>query len=159
MAAMKRIVACGLVAVVLSAAVVADEHAMQTEHFRIAYPSGRYEKAALVGRVAENALVVLTASLDVELKREVEIHLFATRTEMFAWLGSEPQPYVMGLAVPGRNAILLGIVKDEPLARTTAHELAHIVLFQKFGSMHPADQPRWLHEGVAQFATGELTAD
>lgn len=163
MAALKRIVACGWAVLVVAAVMAGDRgpeiHSMETEHFRIAYPSGYYEKAALVGRVAEDALGVLTGSLDVELQRDVEIHLFASRTEMFAWLGSEPRPYVMGLAVPGRNAILLGIVKDEPLARTTAHELAHIVLFEKFGSMHPADQPRWLHEGIAQFATGELTAD
>ncbi len=164
MAAMKRVVICVWAVVVVSAAVMAGEHGpgvhfMQTEHFRLSYPSGYRGKASLVARVAESALVVLTGSLDVELEDDVEIHLFETRTAMFAWLGREPQAYVMGLAVPGRNAILLGIVKDEPLARTTAHELAHIVLFEKFGSMHPAEQPRWLHEGLAQLAAGELTAD
>jgi hypothetical protein len=78
---------------------------------------------------------------------------------MYEALGSEPNNLVMGLAMGSRNEILLGIFGKESLKRTAAHELAHIILHHRFGDMHPADQPRWLHEGYAQLASQDLTAN
>ncbi len=156
---MKRLIRVVSAILLAAAALGQSDYAMQTEHFRVLYPEGRYDKAEVVAQAAEDALGPLSASLDVQLPGVITVRLFNTRTEMFATIGSKPQPYVMGLALPETNRILLGIVGDESLARTTAHELAHIMLFAKFGSEMPADQPRWLHEGIAQFAAGKLTED
>ncbi len=145
--------------VLVAAEVLAGQaqHAMQTQHFRILYPEGQYEKAQVVAEAAEAAVEPLCASLDIQFEDMVEIRLFASRTEMFATFGAKPRPYVMGLALPQRNQILLGIVGDDALARTTTHELAHIMLYRKFGSETPSDQPRWLHEGVAQIGSAKLS--
>lgn len=135
----------------------AEEFALQTDHFRLRYPAGKIDKARVAGAAGEIAAGTLSRALDVELDGYVTVRLFATRTDMFAALGEKPRLYVMGLAVPERNEILLGITGDESLKRTMVHELAHIMLFRRFGEVEPHDQPRWLHEGVAQFAAGELT--
>ncbi len=156
----RRLVWVGLMLLVAAGALAGPvEYAMQTEHFRILYPEGQYEKAEVVAQAAEAAIDPLCGALDIEFGEMVEIRLFTSRTEMFATFGAEPRPYVMGLALPKRSQILLGVVGDDPLARTTTHELAHIMLYRKFGSEMPADQPRWLHEGVAQIASAKLSTD
>ncbi len=133
------------------------EHRLKTEHFLIEYPDGALEKALQVGRDLESALPTLAGSMDVTLREPVRVRLFWTRLEMYDAIGGEPRPYVMGLADGSRNQILLGLFGTESLRQTAEHELAHIVLHHRFGDMHPADQPRWLHEGFAQLATQELT--
>ena len=135
----------------------AEQHAMSTEHFVIEYPPDEIEKARLVADALEDALPTLAGSMDVTLKQQVRVRLFRTRRQMYEAIGGEPRAFVMGLADGAGNQILLGLFGTESLRQTAQHELAHIILHHRFGQMHPADQPRWLHEGFAQLASQELS--
>jgi hypothetical protein len=134
-------------------------HWLQTDNFMVNYPQDHYAIASAVAQASEMAIGDLCAALDMEFGEPVTIRLFKTRTEMFAALGEAPRPFVMGLALPERSLILVGIVGEDEMLRTVTHELAHIVLHRKFGTAHPADQPRWLHEGFAQLASAKLAPD
>jgi len=135
----------------------AEQHAMSTEHFIIEYPPDAVEKARLVADALEDALPTLAGSMDVTLDEQVRVRLFRTRKQMYEAIGGEPRAFVMGLADGEGNQILLGLFGTESLRQTAQHELAHIILHHRFGQMHPADQPRWLHEGFAQLASQELS--
>ncbi|MFO7947584.1 MAG: peptidase MA family metallohydrolase [Armatimonadota bacterium] len=143
---------------VVSCVYGSDRYSLQTDHFRLYYPPQRTEKAEVVANALEGALDPLSHAMDVELQGRVRVELFETRTAMFEAANLKIKPGVMGLALPSRNTILLGIVADTPLERTAVHELAHLVLYEKFGRDGIVSQPRWLHEGFAQLGAGELTA-
>jgi len=127
---MKTPAICAILAVTCVAQVAFAEnlYSMQTEHFRVHYPAAHSAKAEVVAQAAEIALLPLTSSLDVELNQIIDITLFESRTAMFETLGSPIKPGVMGLALPERGEILIGIVDDESMARTPAHEVAHIII-------------------------------
>lgn len=154
---LKITLAIGVCLLVAGNASADDTYALQTDHFRLYYPAGRTDKADVVAEAAEQALDPLSHSMDVEINDRIRIELFNTRTAMFESAGLKIRPGVMGLALTGQNRILLGIVDDTSLARTTVHELAHIILHRKFGEYGVHGQPRWLHEGFAQLGAGELT--
>ncbi|RMF79412.1 MAG: hypothetical protein D6739_11010, partial [Nitrospirae bacterium] len=65
-------------------------------------------------------------------------------------------PWVEGLAVPGRNTILLHSPRTSrtplDLERVFAHELTHLALHRRC----PEGLPRWLDEGLAMLVAREL---
>ena len=65
--------------------------------------------------------------------------------------------WAVGTAYPDQNVITLKSPRavgreDYSLRQTTVHEIAHIVLHQAFGEQ---PLPRWLHEGLAMYVSGE----
>lgn len=65
--------------------------------------------------------------------------------------------WAVGTAYPDQNVITLKSSRavgreDYSLRQTTVHEIAHIVLHQAFGDRA---LPRWLHEGLAMYVSGE----
>lgn len=62
---------------------------------------------------------------------------------------------VTAFAQPGRNLVVIDYSKmgrfPSDLNDTLKHELAHLILHQKIGA---ASLPKWLDEGVAQWASG-----
>ncbi|MFW6088946.1 MAG: peptidase MA family metallohydrolase [Gemmatimonadota bacterium] len=65
-----------------------------------------------------------------------------------------PEPWVAGVADPGRRRIALGVAGSrrnlDRLLAVYRHEAAHVALHAATGG----NVPRWLHEGYAQMASG-----
>lgn len=65
-------------------------------------------------------------------------------------------PAVLALAYPGSHRIQVGPkVTDESFDSVFGHELAHVIMFQKYKRAIP----KWLEEGVANYAGRKGTVD
>ncbi|MEW6584489.1 MAG: hypothetical protein AB1442_02630 [Nitrospirota bacterium] len=81
--------------------------------------------------------------------------LVRDRGEFRRTVGSD---LVVAFAVPGRNLIVLdtsrGYTKPFTLKTTLKHELCHLLLHRY---IEPDNLPRWIDEGVCQWASGGLS--
>jgi hypothetical protein len=107
---------------------------------------------------------VVVVGLEKDFQWEIDFRpavvLAETRNEFRKAVGSD---LILAFAVPGRNLIVLDTsrVFTEPftLKTTLKHEVCHLLLHRH---IEPENLPRWLDEGVCQWASGgisELMAD
>jgi hypothetical protein len=107
---------------------------------------------------------VVSNELEKDFQWEIDfspaVVLAETRDEFRKAVGSD---IILAFAVPGRNLIVLDTsrVYTEPftLKTTLKHEVCHLLLHRH---IDPENLPRWLDEGVCQWASGgisELMAD
>jgi len=71
------------------------------------------------------------------------------------WTAGMLPDWGIGLAAGGRRIVIDAWRSDRldrPLGEVLLHELAHTLMAQATG---PASLPRWFHEGVAQYVSGE----
>ena len=155
----------------------ADGNKVQTEPVRVRVDDHRYAWNDLTqGKVtlywyegddsfarelmaaAQQALVRLTQSTNVELERPVKIYIYANAQDL---QGSMifPQEWTGGVAFTRYGIVAIGIVPTniDWGTRVIAHELTHLVIhqmtFNPYGGL-----PTWLDEGLAMNAEGELGA-
>lgn len=107
---------------------------------------------------AQQALVRLTQSTNVELERPVKIYIYANAQDL---KGSMifPQEWTGGVAFTRYGIVAIGIVPTniDWGSRVIAHELTHLVIHQMTFSPY-GGLPTWLDEGLAMNAEGELGA-
>ena len=88
--------------------------------------------------------------LGVELTKRAEIIVCATDTEFDRTVG-EPQPgWVVGIAQPEMDRIVLKQGSLKGLRRVARHEVVHLLLGKALGEAE-SRAPRWLHEGAAKY--------
>lgn len=109
---------------------------------------------------ALESLEKLQDEIGVSLEQPVRIFIYANRSDMRLALPSRSERYdemttTLGMVVSDDTMLLLGNASN--LERTLAHELSHIVVGQ--ATRNPlGGLPRWLDEGLAMYAEGDLPA-
>jgi len=115
-----------------------------------------------------NALTLLTAGTEAQhrlqdevgitLEKSIKIFIYQTSSDMQAAVAARSEGYdarvvTLGMVISDDTMLLLGSHRDAKL--TIAHELSHLVV--GLAKKNPyADLPRWLDEGLAMYAEGEL---
>jgi len=104
------------------------------------------------------ALRRLEDEIGVHMEQPVRIYAYQKSADMRAALFAHSEGYdarvlTMGVVVSDDTLLLLASHRDAHL--TIAHELSHVVV--GFATDNPySDLPRWLDEGLAMYAQGEL---
>ena len=110
---------------------------------------------------AQSVLTRLQSEVGVSLAKPVRIYIYRNGNDMAAALSPRSEGYdervlTLGVAVADDTLLLLG--NQPSIQQTVAHELSHIVV--GLATKNPYSPiPRWLDEGLAMYAEGELPAD
>lgn len=111
-------------------------------------------------QAAQEALQRLAVDTGVQLERVARIYIYASTADLQGAM-VYPQEWTGGVAFSAHSIIALGIAPGnlDWGKRAIAHELAHLVIYQKTFSCSETILPTWLEEGLAMYAEGELTAE
>jgi hypothetical protein len=107
---------------------------------------------------ADADTLVLEERFGITLVRRLRVYVYNNTTDMGKALSSRSQGYdeavtTLGVAVDETTLLLLGSHRD--VRGTIAHELSHLVV--GLATDNPfTDLPRWLDEGLAMYAEGDL---
>lgn len=107
---------------------------------------------------ATEALARLEEEIGVELAQQVKIFVYNSKGDMRLALHTRSRTFdefviTLGTVVSEDTMILLGAASD--VEKTIAHELSHVVV--GLATKNPLGEiPRWLDEGLAMYAEGEL---
>jgi hypothetical protein len=108
---------------------------------------------------AQDALIRLSSEFNVSLQQSVKFYIYSNAVDLQGALAN-PDTWTGGITLPAYNTIMIGIAEDnlDLGMRAVAHELWHLVVgqivYSPFGTF-----PRWLNEGTAMNAEGEMTSD
>jgi len=124
------------------------------------YGNGESRAEALTPR-AEDVLSRLESQVGVEVEGRISVYIYNDRRHMQRAISPRSSGYdervmTLGITVGENTLLLLGPHRDVEL--TMAHELSHIVVGMSTNNPY-TDLPRWLDEGLAMYAEGELPAD
>jgi hypothetical protein len=123
------------------------------------YDSSEEEARRLLG-YATQSLARLQDEMGVTLDQPVQIYVYRSKSDMSLALPRTSESYderilTLGVVVDEATLLLLGPHRD--VEGTIAHELSHIVIGLATDNPY-ASPPRWLDEGLAMYAEGELPA-
>lgn len=124
--------------------------------YRLYYWPEHADRVETIARAAEEALPRLQQALDLELEHRVDLYMAHTAEEFKQLTGGSDPRLVLGQAFPRQRKIVLQPLKGESLHRLVAHELTHILLEDKVADTG-ARIPRWLHEGLAKYASADFS--
>jgi hypothetical protein len=107
---------------------------------------------------AETALGEIESEIGLTPEGDVSIYVYRNEVDMSAAVASRSDDYdarvtTLGVAVDDDTLILLGSQRN--LEATLAHELSHVVVGMATDNPY-AGLPRWLDEGLAMVAEGDL---
>ncbi len=137
-----------------------DWQALRADNLTLLYYGGDRD-AALAQELldaGQEALARLQAQVGVHLEAPVRVYVYQTSQDMSGALASRSEGFderviTLGVAVADDTLLLLG--GHEDVQATIAHELSHIVV--GLATKNPyAGLPRWLDEGLAMYAEGDL---
>jgi hypothetical protein len=123
------------------------------------YGTSEGEARGLLGYALES-LARLQEEMGVVLKEPVRIYAYRSKSDMSLALPRQSDAYddrILTLGVVVDEATLLLLGPHSAVAGTIAHELSHIVVGLATDNPYAAI-PRWLDEGLAMYAEGELPA-
>ncbi|HAK95963.1 MAG TPA: hypothetical protein DCM87_13470 [Planctomycetes bacterium] len=108
----------------------------------------RYERAveavrANLGLAPQAGACVVACGARRQLRKVVEL-----------LAGSAPPDYAEAIAIPAMRTVVISPASDPLADKALAHETAHLALHARFARI-----PRWLDEGLAQWAAGQVPAD
>lgn len=107
---------------------------------------------------ALDSLARLQEEMGVVLKEPVRIYTYRSKSDMSLALPRQSDAYddrILTLGVVVDDATLLLLGPHSEVAGTIAHELSHIVVGLATDNPY-TEIPRWLDEGLAMYAEGEL---
>ncbi len=128
--------------------------ALESSSVDVVYPRGLKDQAMVIVRVCRGYLDDLKNQLGWGLSYKPRVFLVADE-EFFQKISGTR--FAVGLAIPGRRSIAINIVpmlsRTYLIKEVFRHELCHLVLHD-----HIKEKllPRWLDEGTAQWASGNL---
>lgn len=124
------------------------------------YGEGGASQAESLLEAGQEALARLQSQVGITLEAPVRVYVYGTPQDMSGALaprseGFDERVMTLGVAVDDDALLLLG--SHPGVQETIAHELSHIVI--GLATKNPyAPVPRWLDEGLAMYAEGELPA-
>jgi hypothetical protein len=121
------------------------------------YGSDQSEARRLLG-YADQALMRLQQEMGVILREPVHVYAYRSKSDMSLTLPRRSEAFddrilTLGVVVDDATLLLLGTHSD--VEGTIAHELSHIVVGLVTDNPY-TDIPRWLDEGLAMYAEGDL---
>ena len=125
------------------------------EQFRILYWPADEEQAIIAQQAATVALGRLQQALDIQPERRIQIEICHTQREFNQCVGQRSAPWIMGRAFPSQDRVVVKALGPQRIGKLVAHELCHIILQAKLDQTG-APALRWLHEGLAKYATEDL---
>ena len=126
-----------------------------TDEVRILYWPADEEQALRAEQAATVAVHQLQHALGTKLEDRVQIEICQTQREFDERVGERSAPWIIGRAFPAGNRVVVKALGPERIGALVAHELCHIMLERKLDQTG-ARAPRWLHEGLAKYATADL---
>jgi hypothetical protein len=123
---------------------------------------GRDEaEARMLSEKADEAISRLETEIGISIDTRVQIYAYQSDNDMSRALSRRGEGYddrvrTLGVAVDEDTLLLLAAHRDAELV--LAHELSHIVVGIAIDNPY-TDLPRWLDEGLAMLAEGELPSD
>lgn len=128
---------------------------------RLYYYEGERQGAQAILDAATEAATRIEDHIGIKLEQPVSIYVYASRADMLPALAQRDATYdeqtvTLGLSTGGDTLLLLGSHDD--VLQTTAHEMSHIIVGASTENPF-TDLPRWLDEGLAMYAEGELPSD
>jgi len=110
---------------------------------------------------AEEAVARLEGEIGVGVDQRPRVYVYDSQRDMSRALYQRSETYddhvlTLGVRVDEDTVILLGTHRDAHL--TLAHELSHVVVGIATDNPY-TDLPRWLDEGLAMYAEGQLPID
>ncbi len=93
-------------------------------------------------------------------RKPAYIYIFGSYDDLRSSIGESAQEWTGGRAYPELNVVLIGVPPNQLSfgKRAVPHEFSHLIIHRvtdnPFGSL-----PRWLDEGLAMWAEGELEAE
>jgi len=126
-----------------------------TDELRVAYWPADQQQAEIATQAGTLAIARLKHTLDLELNQRIHIDLCHTNKEFDERTANKNDPWVQGRAFPRQNRVVVKAIGPVRIGKLVAHEILHILLQHKLDETG-ARSPRWLHEGLAKYATGDL---
>ena len=128
---------------------------VESQLFEWVISPGVGDPSESLSRLVRNNLIHLRNWLGSSSTRKPQVFLVNSNqglNQVLEMLGGQEVPeWVPAVALTGRGIIIIdnGYLQRSPLegSATVVHELAHLVLFEAGGKI-----PRWVHEGIAQWA-------
>ena len=120
--------------------------------YHLHYWPGQEAQAGEVSLTIQAALPRLQQALGLQSSGRIDLYLARTAAE-FRQLteGGNPNE-ALGEALPEQRRIVLQPVQGPALRTVVVHELTHILLADKVAGTG-VEPPRWLHEGLAKYAS------
>lgn len=136
---------------------------LQAGNLTLLYYGGEREAAQAreLAESAQAALARMQEQVGVALTTPVRIYIYQSTSDMRNALAARSEGFdqrvvTLGVAVADNTLLLLG--SHSGVRQTIAHELSHIVV--GLATKNPySPVPRWLDEGLAMYAEGEVPAD
>lgn len=140
-----------------------DWRSLQSGNLTLLYYGGEREAALAqeLAKAAQAALARMQQQVGVTLAAPVRIYVYQSTADMRAALAARSQGFdervvTLGVAVAENTLLLLG--SHAGVRQTIAHELSHVVI--GLATKNPySPVPRWLDEGLAMYAEGEVPAE
>jgi len=126
-----------------------------TDKLRIAYWPADEAQAKIATQAGTQAITRLKHTLSLDLNQRIHIDLCHTNKEFDERTAEKNDPWVQGRAFPRQNRVVVKAIGPVRIGKLVAHEILHILLQRKLDETG-AVAPRWLHEGLAKYATGDL---
>ena len=155
-----RLLLCALALTLAAMASAQDQDGRRSigaEHLEIRYWPHHEEIALAVRDTAQHDLKQLGETLDLPIEGTVLIEIVRSHREFNERVGSKVPRWTLGISRHHRKHIVLKPLYGENMRRLVTHELTHVVLDMKMARTR-GEPPRWVHEGLAQWMEGEMTA-
>ncbi len=122
---------------------------------------GTEDSARALLESAVRTLERLREEIGIEFLDPVNIYVYASRSDMRSAVPSHSQVFdeatvTLGIALSEDTMVVLGTAPN--VESIIAHELSHLVVGKLVESPLASPLPRWLDEGLAMYAEGELPA-
>ncbi|MBM3472627.1 MAG: hypothetical protein FJX75_05075 [Armatimonadetes bacterium] len=146
-----------LLALTTAAAAQPELESLVGRHFVVRFrePNRVHAEAAL--EEADDLVDRVQDDFGVKLAKRAEIIVCATDTEFDRTVGERQPAWVVGVAQPEVDRIVLKQGSVKGLRRVTRHEAVHLLLGKALGEAE-SRAPRWLHEGAAKYYGDDWTA-
>jgi len=131
-------------------------HKLNEGNVTIYWHRGTRSFARELMAAAQQALTRLTEDTGAYLEKPVKLYIYANAQDLREAM-IYPQEWTGGVAFTRHGVIAIGIASGtlDWGKRAVAHELAHLVNHQMTFNPY-GDLPRWLDEGLAMYAEGQL---